>query len=227
MLEIIITAQITYLWPCIMSRAQDLSPLCRSQLEISIRFRYARGIRNTHKSIVFFINVNVWNSYLNFYASINVHLCFIMAKLQCVAIGTSNFTAGFEKFYYFCDVFSYSLNSRNQLENIYQVHESSPTAANKSVWRKLHSDVPTIHAKIISVWQPRLRWYVYWALITVKLLRTINMARPFGNHIILQISKQNLLNMLPSDSFMSCFSFPNRIFYKGVPGFATDCPCGV
>ena len=23
------------------------------------------------------------------------------------------------------------------------------------------------------------------------------------------------------------FTFPTRIFYKGVPGFATDCPCGV
>ena len=23
------------------------------------------------------------------------------------------------------------------------------------------------------------------------------------------------------------FTFPTRIFYRGVPGFATDCPCGV
>ena len=36
------------------------------------------------------------------------------------------------------------------------------------------------------------------------------------------------LNMFPLDSFMSClFTFPTRIFYRGVPGFATDCPCGV
>ena len=36
------------------------------------------------------------------------------------------------------------------------------------------------------------------------------------------------LNMLPSDSFVSCLHlFSTRIFYKWVPGFATDYPCGV
>ena len=34
------------------------------------------------------------------------------------------------------------------------------------------------------------------------------------------------LNMFPLDSFVM-FTFPTRIFYRGVPGFATDCPCGV
>ena len=27
--------------------------------------------------------------------------------------------------------------------------------------------------------------------------------------------------------FYVMFTFPSRIFYRGVPGFATDCPCGV
>ena len=31
------------------------------------------------------------------------------------------------------------------------------------------------------------------------------------------------LNMLP----LAKFTFHTRIFYRGVPGFATDCPCGV
>ena len=35
------------------------------------------------------------------------------------------------------------------------------------------------------------------------------------------------LNMFPLDSFMSMFTFPTRIFYRGVPGYATDCPCSV
>ena len=34
------------------------------------------------------------------------------------------------------------------------------------------------------------------------------------------------LNTSPSDSFVS-FKFPSRIFCRRVPGFATDCPCGV
>ena len=33
------------------------------------------------------------------------------------------------------------------------------------------------------------------------------------------------LNMLPLDSIMSCLH--SLLFYRGVPGFATDCPCGV
>ena len=35
------------------------------------------------------------------------------------------------------------------------------------------------------------------------------------------------LNMFPLDSFMSCLHSLTRILYRGVPGFATDCPCGV
>ena len=34
------------------------------------------------------------------------------------------------------------------------------------------------------------------------------------------------LSMFPLASFVM-FTFPTRIFYRGVPGFATDCPCGV
>ena len=35
------------------------------------------------------------------------------------------------------------------------------------------------------------------------------------------------LNMLPSGSFMSGLHSLLGMFYRGVPGFATDCPCGV
>ena len=34
------------------------------------------------------------------------------------------------------------------------------------------------------------------------------------------------LNLFPSDSFVM-FTSPASIFYRGAPGFATDCPCGV
>ena len=35
------------------------------------------------------------------------------------------------------------------------------------------------------------------------------------------------LNTSPSDSLCVIFKFPSRIFCRRVPGFATDCPCGV
>ena len=35
------------------------------------------------------------------------------------------------------------------------------------------------------------------------------------------------LNTSPSDSFVLYLNFPSRIFCRRVPGFATDCPCGV
>ena len=33
--------------------------------------------------------------------------------------------------------------------------------------------------------------------------------------------------MLPSDSYYVMFRFSTRIFYRRIPGFATDCPCCV
>ena len=35
------------------------------------------------------------------------------------------------------------------------------------------------------------------------------------------------LNMFPLDSFMLCLHSLIGYFIRGVPGFATDCPCGV
>ena len=35
------------------------------------------------------------------------------------------------------------------------------------------------------------------------------------------------LRMFPLDSLYVMFTSPTRIFYRRVPGFATDCPCGV
>ena len=34
-------------------------------------------------------------------------------------------------------------------------------------------------------------------------------------------------NIVPSCSFLSLFTFSTKIYYRGVSGFATDCPCGV
>ena len=35
------------------------------------------------------------------------------------------------------------------------------------------------------------------------------------------------LNMFHFGLLYVMFTFPTRLFYRGVPGFATDCPCGV
>ena len=52
--------------------------------------------------------------------------------------------------------------------------------------------------------------------------------RSFSNPHTWTLSLNIGLNMLPSDSIVSCqFRISTRIFYTWVPGFATICPSGV